>query len=51
MFTSEFNCDKMFLHAYSLVFTHPFTNKKISITANFPTNWHTITSIFNWNLP
>jgi len=48
MFETEFSCDKMFLHASSLNFVHPFTQKEITIKSEFPDDWHVILKIFNW---
>jgi len=39
----------MFLHAYSLEFIHPITNKKLVLSANFPNDWDKIFKKFNWN--
>lgn len=48
MFIEKFNCDTLFLHAYSLEFTHPFTNEKLTLYADFPENWKIICSKFDW---
>jgi len=49
MFENELNCIYMFLHAYSLEFIHPITNKKLVLSANFPNDWDKIFKKFNWN--
>jgi len=49
MFHKEFNCDKLFLHAGKMVFTHPFSKERINIRANFSEDWHTIANEFGWN--
>lgn len=42
MFASEFECNKMFLHAKELQFTHPFTKEHLCISAELPKNWRDI---------
>ncbi|MDO6737438.1 pseudouridine synthase [Wenyingzhuangia sp. 2_MG-2023] len=42
MFETEFDCSKLFLHAFHLEFVHPFTQKNISITAKKPTHWELV---------
>jgi len=48
MFEQVFNCHYLFLHAYSLKFKHPITNKEILIRANLPSDWKTIFKTFDW---
>jgi len=48
MFETELNCIYMFLHAYQLEFTHPITNEKLKLKANFPTDWKMLFHKFNW---
>lgn len=48
LFEREFNCSKLFLHAKSLEFEHPFTSRNIKLEACFPEHWKTIFSKFNW---
>ena len=48
MFESELGCSNMFLHAKQLEFIHPFTDEKLLITADFPDDWNTIFTKFNW---
>jgi len=50
MFESEFDCSNLFLHAKQLDFIHPFTNKKLSIIANFPNNWSYMFEQFKWEV-
>jgi tRNA pseudouridine65 synthase len=47
MFEQKFNCNNLFLHAYSITFTHPFTKLNIEILAGLPKNWQTILKIFD----
>lgn len=48
MFETQFDCIYMFLHAYSIAFVHPITNKKLELTAKFPSDWLKIFKKFNW---
>jgi len=50
MFETEFNCTYMFLHAHQLGFTHPITNKKLQLTADFPADWEILFQKFNWSI-
>ena len=50
MFAKEFNCGKLFLHAFSVAFIHPFTEENILITATFPEDWVKVSELFNWSL-
>ena len=50
MFIENFNCENLFLHAYTLEFVHPYSNEKLVLTANFPDEWKTIFNEFNWSL-
>ncbi|MGB0882413.1 MAG: pseudouridine synthase [Vicingaceae bacterium] len=49
MFETEFECIYMFLHAYSLEFTHPISNKKLIFKAKFPSDWEKLFTKFSWN--
>jgi len=49
MFEQEFDCEKLFLHAYSLHFTQPLTKDKIELNASFPNDWIKIFNLFDWN--
>jgi len=50
MYENQFNCIYMFLHAHQLDFTHPITNKKLQLTADFPADWKKLFNTFNWNI-
>ncbi len=50
MFIENFDCDNLFLHAHTLEFIHPFLDKKIKLTSNFPENWNVIFNKFNWEI-
>lgn len=49
MFEQEFGCEYMFLHAGELLFTHPFSNKKLHLKAEFPEDWDIMLNRFEWN--
>ncbi|PCJ01135.1 MAG: pseudouridine synthase [Flavobacteriales bacterium] len=49
MFETEFKCDYMFLHAYNIQFTHPFTKEKLVLIAKFPSDWNKLFKEFNWS--
>ncbi|WP_439129460.1 pseudouridine synthase [Polaribacter sp.] len=51
MFAENFNCKNLFLHAGKLKFTHPFTQEKLNLNANFPNDWITIFERFSWENP
>ena len=50
MFSTEFNCDNLFLHAGKIEFIHPLLNEKINIDCTFPNDWYKIMEEFNWDL-
>jgi tRNA pseudouridine65 synthase len=50
MFESQFNYPNLFLHAYSLDFIHPNTNKRISVNAKFTNDWIDLFEKFDWIL-
>ncbi len=50
MFIDNFNCENLFLHAYSIEFTHPFSKEKLVIKASFPNDWNTVFKRFEWAL-
>ncbi len=50
MFESEFKCENMFLHAYSLEFIHPFTSEKMNVKTSYSDNWNLIMNKFNWEI-
>ena len=51
MFEANFNCANLFLHAGSLVFTHPFTQENLTLKSSFPTDWEVLFAKFNWENP
>tara|TARA_B100000809_G_scaffold86740_1_gene85098 strand:- start:428 stop:1150 length:723 start_codon:yes stop_codon:yes gene_type:complete len=50
MFETEFECIYMFLHAYTLDFTHPITKIDLQLKADFPADWQKLFNKFNWTL-
>ena len=48
MFLENFNCENLFLHARSLEFIHPHSNKKLEVIADFPQDWNTVFEKFGW---
>jgi len=48
MFIDNFNWDTLFLHAFSLEFKHPFTNKQLLLKTDLPNNWQELLNKFNW---
>jgi tRNA pseudouridine65 synthase len=50
MYETEFDCIYMFLHAYCLEFIHPITKEKLSLKANFPSDWQLLFNKFNWSI-
>lgn len=50
MFETQFDCHYLFLHAYSLTFTHPITKADLHLKAKFPTDWDKLFTEFNWSL-
>ena len=51
MYEKEFGWKKLFLHAGSLEFTHPFTTKKLRLKSSFPDDWLQLFEKFSWNNP
>ncbi|MBL4594030.1 MAG: pseudouridine synthase [Flavobacteriales bacterium] len=51
MFETEFRCEYLFLHAFSLDFIHPISKEKCHFEAKFPFDWHRIFDEFNWTSP
>lgn len=51
MYEREFGWDKMFLHAGSLKFKHPFTDQNLFFAAEFPEDWKSLFSEFKWSNP
>jgi tRNA pseudouridine65 synthase len=50
MFESEFNCNNLFLHAYTLSFIHPIKQNSITVKSSFKEDWNVVFKLFNWNL-
>ncbi len=50
MFAKQFDCNKLFLHAKSITFEHPFLDSILKIEAPFSKDWHKIGKLFNWNI-
>ncbi|PIQ14584.1 MAG: pseudouridine synthase [Flavobacteriales bacterium CG18_big_fil_WC_8_21_14_2_50_32_9] len=51
MYETQFNCNYLFLHAYSIEFIHPLSHQKIKFTADFPEDWYKMFTKFNWQQP
>lgn len=51
MYEKKFGWNKMFLHAGSLKFKHPFTNQDLCFDADFPKDWMELFKEFNWENP
>lgn len=51
MYEREFGWTKLFLHAGSLQFVHPFTQKPLLIKAEFPKDWLDLFVKFGWENP
>ena len=51
MYESEFGWTKLFLHAGSLAFQHPFTQEELTLKAHFPQDWIALFDRFNWKNP
>lgn len=47
-FIEHFNFKRLMLHAYSLSFKHPITQKPIEITAPFDPGWQQVFTELNW---
>lgn len=47
MFIERFGVENLFLHAYSLEFTHPFTEEKCMFQVDVPSFWECINSTTN----
>ena len=50
MFIDNFNCENLFLHAYSLEFIHPFSKEELLLISSFPNDWNIIFKRFEWFL-
>lgn len=51
MYEREFGWTKLFLHAGSLAFKHPFTQEDLSLKADFPQDWIALFDRFDWKNP
>ncbi|WP_299121095.1 pseudouridine synthase [uncultured Tenacibaculum sp.] len=50
MFIENFNCENLFLHAYSLTFKHPISNKEMILETKLPNDWNILFEKFNWSI-
>lgn len=50
MVRKHYHCNRLMLHALSLEFTHPYTNKKLVLKASSDTTWKNFLKIFNFSL-
>ena len=50
MIVEQFGWTTMFLHAAKLQFTHPLTNKEVTIDAPVDTTWQSMLKSFKWKL-
>jgi len=51
LFREQFDCHRMLLHASALEITHPFTNKRVIITAPLDETFRRIFRKFSWDVP
>ena len=51
MYAKEFGWKNLFLHAGSLEFIHPFTNKKLILKSSFSEDWVQLFQEFSWKNP
>ena len=51
MYTKQFGWKNLFLHAGSLEFIHPFTNKKLILKSSFSEDWVQLFQEFSWKNP
>jgi len=51
MYEREFGWTKLFLHAGSLEFVHPFSQEKLCLKADFPEDWLNLFDRFEWKNP
>ena len=49
-FENNFNWNYLFLHAHSLEFVHPISNEKLTLKADFPTDWQDLFLKFSWHI-
>ncbi len=48
--TEHSGCQRLFLHADTLIFEHPIDSKKIEIKANLDEQWVKVMELFNWSI-
>ena len=51
MYAEQFGWRNLFLHAGSLEFIHPFTNKKLILKSSFSEDWVQLFQEFSWKNP
>ena len=51
MFDENFGWKNLFLHAGTLEFTHPFTDKELNLKSTFPKDWVSLFKEFDWENP
>ena len=51
MYAKQFGWKSLFLHAGSLEFIHPFTNKKLILKSSFSEDWVQLFQEFSWKNP
>ncbi|CAL2077997.1 Pseudouridine synthase [Tenacibaculum sp. 190524A02b] len=50
MFIKEFSYENLFLHAYKLIFKHPFTNEELVLKSSLPEDWNDLLKKFDWEV-
>ena len=48
--TEHSGCQRLFLHADTLIFEHPVDLKKIEIKASLDEQWIKVMELFNWSI-
>ena len=48
--TEHSGCQRLFLHADTLIFKHPIHSIKIEIKANLDEQWMKVMELFNWSI-
>ncbi len=51
MYEAEFGWENLFLHAGSLAFKHPFTQKELLVKGSFSNDWISLFEKFQWKNP
>ena len=49
-FRSQYGCERMLLHAHSLILSHPVTGEPLSLIAGLDNQWQRIMAEFDWQL-